>query len=34
MSDVEIAKITGHKSLKVLLRYANLRGSKLAAKLW
>lgn len=34
LSDAEIAKITGHKSQRVLLRYANLRGSDLAAKLW
>ncbi len=29
-SDIEIAKITGHSSTKMLMRYANLRGSKLA----
>ncbi|MFA6904285.1 MAG: site-specific integrase [Gallionellaceae bacterium] len=34
MSDVEIAKITGHSSTQMLMRYANLRGSSLAAKLW
>lgn len=34
LSDVEIAKITGHKTLKTLMRYANLRGSNLAGKLW
>jgi integrase len=26
LSDLEIAKITGHKNPKVLMRYANLRG--------
>lgn len=30
----EIAKITGHRDLRMLARYANLRGSKLAARLW
>jgi len=34
LSDLEIAKITGHKDPKVLMRYANLRGSNLAVKLW
>ena len=34
LSDLEISKITGHKDLRVLRRYANLRGSDLAAKLW
>jgi integrase len=34
LSDGEIMKITGHKSAKMLLRYANLRGSSLAEKLW
>jgi integrase len=34
LSDTEIMKITGHSSVKMLLRYANLRGSKLAARLW
>ncbi|WEN13659.1 site-specific integrase [Rhodanobacter sp. AS-Z3] len=34
LSDLEIAKITGHKSLAQLARYANLRGSNLAARLW
>lgn len=34
LSDVEIAKIMGWKSLKMALRYANLRGSNLAGKLW
>jgi integrase len=34
LSDMEIAKVTGHKSLSQLRRYANLRGSNLAARLW
>lgn len=34
MQDFEIMKITGHSDTKMLARYANLRGSKLAQKLW
>lgn len=34
LSDVEIAKILGWRSLKMALRYGNLRGSELATKLW
>jgi integrase len=34
LSDVQIAKITGHKDTKVLMRYSNLRGSDLAMRLW
>ena len=34
MSDIEIAKVTGHSSAAMLMRYASLRGSSLAAKLW
>ena len=34
MSDVEVASITGHKDPRMLKRYANLRGSKLAGKMW
>jgi len=34
LSDVEIAKILGWRSLRMALRYANLRGSDLAGKLW
>jgi integrase len=34
LSDVQIAKITGHSDTKVLMRYSNLRGSDLAARLW
>ena len=34
LGDVLIAKITGHKDLKMLKRYANLRGSDLAGQLW
>jgi len=34
LGDVQIARITGHKDLKMLKRYANLRGSDLAGQLW
>lgn len=34
LSDIQIAKITGHTDPKVLMRYANLRGSDLADRLW
>ena len=34
LSDVQIARITGHKDLRVLRRYASLRGSELASQLW
>jgi integrase len=34
LSDVLIAKITGHKDLRMLKRYASLRGSELALRLW
>lgn len=34
LTDLQIAKITGHKTLNVLRRYANLRGSDLADRLW
>ena len=34
LSELEIAKITGHRSMTMLARYANLRGSKLAERLW
>ncbi|MFM0736778.1 site-specific integrase [Paraburkholderia xenovorans] len=34
LSDVQIAKITGHSDTKVLMRYSNLRGSDLAVQLW
>lgn len=34
LSDLEISRITGHRSLRMLRRYANLRGSHLAGKLW
>lgn len=33
LSDVEIAKILGWRSLRQAMRYANLRGSRLAARL-
>ncbi|MDE3021155.1 MAG: site-specific integrase [Pseudomonadota bacterium] len=34
LSDLQIALITGHKDLRMLKRYANLRGSDLAARMW
>lgn len=34
MSDLLIAKITGHKDIRTLKRYASLRGSDLAAMMW
>jgi integrase len=34
MSDFEIMKITGHSSTQMLGRYANLRASDLARKMW
>jgi integrase len=34
LSDVLIAKITGHRNLRMLLRYTSLRGSDLAGRLW
>lgn len=34
MRDTEIAQITGHRSLKMLMRYANLRGSQLSQRMW
>lgn len=34
LSDLQISKITGHKDLKMLRRYANLRASDLAEELW
>lgn len=34
LTDLQIAKITGHRDLRSLARYANLRGSDLAARLW
>lgn len=34
LSDVLIARITGHRDLRMLKRYASLRGSDLAAMLW
>lgn len=34
LTDLQVAKITGHRSLSVLRRYANLRGSDLASRLW
>lgn len=34
LSDVLIAKITGHRDPRMLKRYASLRGSDLASRLW
>lgn len=34
LGDVQIARITGHRDLKMLKRYSNLRGSDLAERLW
>ncbi|MGB3290993.1 MAG: site-specific integrase [Burkholderiaceae bacterium] len=34
MSETKIMKITGHKSRRMLMRYANLRGSDLSAEMW
>jgi integrase len=34
LSDVQISRITGHRTMVMLRRYASLRGSDLAAQLW
>lgn len=34
LTDLQVAKITGHRDLRSLKRYANLRGSDLASRLW
>ncbi len=34
LGDVQIARISGHKDLRMLKRYSNLRGSDLAEMLW
>lgn len=34
LTDLQISTITGHKDPRMLKRYANLRGSDLAARLW
>lgn len=34
MTETKIMKITGHRSHKVMMRYANLRGSTLADEMW
>ena len=34
LTDLQVAKITGHRDLRQLKRYANLRGSDLAGRLW
>jgi integrase len=33
-NDIQIARITGHKTLITLKRYANLRGSDASAGMW
>lgn len=34
LSETQIMKITGHRSQRMLMRYANLRGSDLSDQLW
>lgn len=34
LGETQVMKITGHKSHRMLMRYANLRGSDLADRLW
>ena len=34
LSETSIMRITGHRSQRMLMRYANLRGSDLAGALW
>lgn len=34
LTETAIMKVTGHKSHRMLMRYANLRGSSLASALW
>ena len=34
LSEMEVMKVTGHKTHRMMMRYANLRGSDLASKLW
>lgn len=34
LSEAQIMKITGHRSHRMMMRYANLRGSDLAERLW
>lgn len=34
LSESQIMKVTGHRSHRMMMRYANLRGSDLAAKMW
>lgn len=34
LSDILISRITGHRNLQMLKRYASLRGSDLATRLW
>jgi integrase len=34
LTDLEVASITGHKGFRMLQRYAHIRGSNLATRLW
>ena len=34
LSDIQISRITGHKDLRMLRRYSNLRGSDLSSQMW
>lgn len=34
LSDIEVMRISGHKSHAMMMRYTNLRGSTLSEKLW
>lgn len=34
LAEAQIMKVTGHKSHRMMMRYANLRGSSLADSLW
>ena len=34
MTDLEISRITGHKTIRVLRRYSNLRGASMVSKIW
>lgn len=34
LAEAQIMKITGHKTHRMMMRYANLRGSDLADRLW
>ena len=34
MTDLEIASVSGHRGFRMLQRYANIRGTTLASKMW